>query len=184
MGKVPILRSPWLEFKSCLCCFPAPWPWESNATNGVLVLLYIKFCCCCSVMSKLCLSRVWLIFDLMDCSSPGSSVQGIFWARILQWVAISSSRGSSSPRDWSHGSCCVSCIADRFFIAEPLGKPTGNNKYYLYLTRLLKRIELKMRIKNETTIEVKHLLRVWHIRGFNKYLFLVLPSESSPVCSP
>ena len=37
--------------------------------------------------------------DLMDCSPPGSSVYGIFQARILEWVAISFSRGSSQPRD-------------------------------------------------------------------------------------
>ena len=35
----------------------------------------------------------------MDCSLPGSSVQGIFQAIILEWAAISSSRGSSQPRD-------------------------------------------------------------------------------------
>ena len=39
--------------------------------------------------------------DLMDCSLPGSSVHGIFQARILQWVAIFFSRGSSQPRDWT-----------------------------------------------------------------------------------
>ena len=37
--------------------------------------------------------------DPMDCSSPGSSVQGILQARILKWAAISSFRGSSQPRD-------------------------------------------------------------------------------------
>ena len=42
----------------------------------------------------------------MDCSLPGSSVPGILQARILEWVAISSSRGSSSLRD----RICVSCI--------------------------------------------------------------------------
>ena len=41
----------------------------------------------------------------MDCSPPGSSIHGIFQSRILEWVAISSSRGSSRPRDWT----CVSC---------------------------------------------------------------------------
>ena len=39
--------------------------------------------------------------DPMDCSPPGSSVYGIFQARILQWVVISYSRGSSWPRDWT-----------------------------------------------------------------------------------
>ena len=39
----------------------------------------------------------------MDCSLPGSSVHGIFQARVLEWVAISFSRGSSRPRDWTQG---------------------------------------------------------------------------------
>jgi len=38
----------------------------------------------------------------MDCSPPGSSIQGIFQARILEWLAISYSRGSSQPRDQTH----------------------------------------------------------------------------------
>ena len=50
-----------------------------------------------------------ILCDPMDCSPPGSSVHGIFQARILEWVAISSSRGSSRPRDQTHVSC-VSCI--------------------------------------------------------------------------
>ena len=45
----------------------------------------------------------------MDCSPPGFSVHGIVQARILEWVAISSSRGSSQPRDWT----CTSCIGRR-----------------------------------------------------------------------
>ena len=49
--------------------------------------------------------------DTTDNSLPGSSVHGIFPARIVEWVAISSSRGSSQPRDCTH----ISCIADRFF---------------------------------------------------------------------
>ena len=44
------------------------------------------------------LSRVRLC-DPMECSLPGSSVHGIFEARVLEWVAISFSRGSSQPRD-------------------------------------------------------------------------------------
>ena len=58
----------------------------------------------------------------MDCSPPGSSVCGILQARILEWVAMPSSRGSSQPRDGTHVSC-GSCIAGGFFITEPPGKP-------------------------------------------------------------
>ena len=50
----------------------------------------------------------------MDCSPPGSSVHGIFQARILGWVATPSSRGSSQPRDWTCISY-ISSIAGRFF---------------------------------------------------------------------
>ena len=39
------------------------------------------------------------LYDPMDCSLPGSSVHGILQARILEWVAMPSSRGSSQPRD-------------------------------------------------------------------------------------
>ena len=46
----------------------------------------------------------------MDASPPGSSVYGVLQARILEWVAIPLSRGSSSPRDQTR----VSCIAGRF----------------------------------------------------------------------
>ena len=48
--------------------------------------------------------------DLIDCSPPGSSVHGILQARILEWVAIPFSNGSSWPRNWTQ----VSCITDRF----------------------------------------------------------------------
>ena len=46
----------------------------------------------------------------MDCSPPGSSVHGISQARILEWVAVSLSRGSSRVRDQAHISC-ISCIS-------------------------------------------------------------------------
>ena len=49
--------------------------------------------------------------DPMDYSPPDSSVHGILQARILEWVAMPSSRGSSWPRDWTQ----VSSIAGRFF---------------------------------------------------------------------
>ena len=51
------------------------------------------------------------LWDSMDCSPQGSSVHGILLARILEWVAINFSRGSSQPMDWT----CISCIAGRVF---------------------------------------------------------------------
>ena len=49
--------------------------------------------CCCQLLSRVRLC------DPTDCSLPGSSVHGISQAAILEWVAISFSRGSSQPRD-------------------------------------------------------------------------------------
>ena len=57
---------------------------------------------------------------LRSYSPPGSFVHGISQARILEWVAISSSRGSSQPRDQTR----VSCVAGGFFTTESSEKPT------------------------------------------------------------
>ena len=73
---------------------------------------------CVCMHAQSCLT----LCDPMDCSQPGSSAQGILQGRILEWVAMPSSRGSSRPRDQTHISCCP-CIAGRFFITEPPGKP-------------------------------------------------------------
>ena len=53
-----------------------------------------------------------------DCSLPGSSVHGILQARVLEWLAIASSRGSSQPKDQFR----IFCIAGILFTAEPSGK--------------------------------------------------------------
>ena len=59
--------------------------------------------------------------DSMGCSLPGSSGHGILQARILEWVAVSSSKVSSCPRDRT----CVSSITDRLLTSESLGKSEG-----------------------------------------------------------
>ena len=77
---------------------------------------------CISVLTKCKVSHSVVSNSLwpMDCSPPGSSVRGILQARILEWVAISFSRGSSQHRDQTW----VLCIAGRFFSpSEPPGKP-------------------------------------------------------------
>ena len=61
----------------------------------------------------------------MDCRPPGSSVNGISQARILKWVAISFSKGSSWPRDQTRV-FCVSCIAGRFFTHWVIGEALTN----------------------------------------------------------
>ena len=70
-------------------------------------------CCCLVSMSSP------ILWDPMGCSTPGSSVPGIFQARILEWVAVSFSRGFSQPRKWT----CIPCMARRIFTTEASGKP-------------------------------------------------------------
>ena len=67
------------------------------------------------------------LWDLIDCSPSSSSVYGSFPEKIVQWVAISFSRGFSRPQDQPSVSCS-SCIAGGFFTAEPPGKPTIKRK--------------------------------------------------------
>ena len=65
----------------------------------------------------------------MDCSLPGSSIHGIFQARILEWVAISFSRRSSRPRDWTQ----VSRIVGRRFTVWAT-REAHHTYYYLFIT--------------------------------------------------
>ena len=67
------------------------------------------------------LSCVQLFVTPTDCSLP---VHWIFQVRILEWVAVSYSRGSSQPRDRTHVSC-ISCFAGRFFAGDTWGAPKG-----------------------------------------------------------
>ena len=93
-----LLTLSWISFQDFLLkSFP-----------GMLCVLSLQLC------STVC--------NPMDCSQPSSSVHGICQARILDWVAISSSRGSSPSRD-HRGISFGSCIAGRFFTTEPLRKP-------------------------------------------------------------
>ena len=62
-----------------------------------------------------------------DCSPPGSSIHGILQARILEWVAITFSRGFSWPRDQTHMSCISRQI---LLLSEPPGKPLHTTIFF------------------------------------------------------
>ena len=68
----------------------------SSELRDVLLFIYLF----------LCLSHIWPFCNPMDCSPPGFSGHGISQARLLQWVSISFSRGSS----WLKDQTCISCI--------------------------------------------------------------------------
>ena len=82
----------------------------------------------------------------MDCSLSGSSVHGIFQARVLEWIAISFSRGSSWPRNWTQ----VSRIAGRHFTIWAT-REAHNRKAYAPLILHLLLVELSYRGLNTKT---------------------------------
>ena len=73
---------------------------------------------------------VLLFCDPVNHSSPSSSVHGTFRARILEWVAISFSRGYSQSWDWIHVSCPLSCRQILYHLAT--GKALHMYIPYLY----------------------------------------------------
>ena len=93
-------------------------------------LVNVYFCYICPIEDACVLSRSVMSDSLRpyDCSPSDSSVHGIFPARIPEWVASSSSRGSSRPRDQTH----VSFITGGFFTTEPPRKLSLWRYYDLY----------------------------------------------------
>jgi len=74
--------------------------------------------------SSMCAESCLTLYDPMDCGPPGSSVQGILQGRILAWVVISFSRGSSQHRD---GTCFLHWQVDSSLLNH-LGSPGDSLK--------------------------------------------------------
>ena len=68
--------------------------WQKPTQYCKAMFLQLKVCVCVLVIQS-----YQTLCDCMECNPPGSSVHGIFQARILEWVTIPLSRGSSQPRD-------------------------------------------------------------------------------------
>ena len=105
------------SLQSCLTVRPHRWQptrlpcsWDSPSKNtGVGCHFLLQ---CLKVKSESEVAQSWpTLCDPTDYSLPGSTIHGIFQARILEWVAISFSKRSSWPRDWTR----VSCIIGRRF---------------------------------------------------------------------
>ena len=109
---------------------------EREGAKAPTYVMYWVFCCCCLV-TQLCLT----LCNSMDYSLPGFSILGILQARILKWIIISFSRGSSPPKDWT----CISCITGGLFTIEPQVRMcqiypehvTCSALYHLIFTRTL-----------------------------------------------
>ena len=98
-----VLDHLWFLLPSCFM-FSPPASHFMPQQNGTAFTLA---CSCLYVRTGT--QSTWLFASPMNCSLPGSSVLGILQGRTLEWVASSSSRGSSRPRDRT----CISCIGRR-----------------------------------------------------------------------
>ena len=134
-----LCKTSWLpRLKLDPCEVPCPWPcsipatiqpWVDGSTEGnkegdmqppswaPAVLLAWGGPRCHLGMSAQLFWSCLTVYDCVDCGPPGASVHGILQARIMEWVAMPSSRESSPPRDGTH----ISCIASGFFTAATTG---------------------------------------------------------------
>ena len=93
-----------LVWITCYLCINGP---TCLLSPSLKVTQYLPYKSMLVLVTQLCPT----LCDPVDCSLPGSSVHGIFQARVLEWGAISFSKRSSWPRDWTQ----VSCIVRRCF---------------------------------------------------------------------
>ena len=85
---------------------------------------------------------------------------GFFPAGILEWIAVSFSRGSFWPRDWIHVPY-ISCIVGRFFTAEPPGKPLDTLEHVHYIVATGKHLKLPEKLKYSPIHGVCVCVCVW-----------------------
>ena len=84
---------------------PAPsahHPWELHVNCVSCSVVYMGSVCVFVSVSVLVIQSCLTLYDLMDCTQPGSSIHGILQTRILEWVAMPSSRRTSQSRDQTH----------------------------------------------------------------------------------
>ena len=127
--------------------------WWASKHYRILILLCWRIdifirCFCCSVPKS-----SPTLFDCMDCSPSGFSVHGVFQARTLEWVAISFSRRSSWPRDWTWVSHTV---GRRFTVwatrkyKKDLNDPNNQDGVITYLEPNILECEVKEALGNGT----------------------------------
>ena len=109
----------------------APGPWEVGRSWRALKAVFRygqrSLCSSCCLVAQSCPT----FCNPMDCSPPGSSAHATSQARVLEWVAVPFSRRSFQLRDRTQ----VTCIAGRFFTAEPPGNDSQISVAHPWVSR-------------------------------------------------
>ena len=87
------------------------WEWLIESRQRRPVFTYSAATCLCAFLCAQSFQLSLTLSDLVDCSPPDFSVHGIVQARILEWIAMPSSRGSS----WHRTQTRISCLVGEFF---------------------------------------------------------------------
>ena len=160
-GKHYFLTKP----RCCLCILFKTTFWLPLAMNRCWPVKWNLFLSLrVSSVAQSCLT----LCDPIDCSLPGSSVHRIFQARILEWLAISFSKGSSQPQNRTWVSC-VSCIAHQSLTHWAIGNYLHIKKWTL--------LEVQRCYSECSDHMLRTLLRMWEIvKQYYFYPVSILPN--------
>ena len=147
---------------------PSQTPWAGNSGDRPSKMSFIK--CCGGLRSTLdlrttvCMHAESLLLcpnlcGPMDCSPPASSVHGVLWARIPEWVVVPFSKRSSQSRDRTW----VSWIAGRFFTiwASHQGSPSSLGQTSLHSASLYCALQTLQCLPVESTNWTLHWRSLW-----------------------
>ena len=117
----------------------------------------------------------------MDFSLLGSSFHGISQVRILEWVAISFSKESSWPRDWTHASCIGKQILYHWAVREALKHAFFWQATERMFSKSLKVLGGSVCSTNQSTWQKQLVVRAWgsKTQGFSCLVFLVFWAQNS-----
>ena len=107
------------------------------------------------------LSHVWFFWNPMDCSPPGASVHGILQRSILEWVAMSSSRGSSQLKGWTQVSRAPVLQADSLLLCPLSGEAHTYSTDHCFCVTMQENAQKKCVKKGHSALTVAHEIVCW-----------------------
>ena len=117
----------------------------------------------CYLVAQSCSTLLW---TFLDCSPPGSSVNGILQARILKWVAISLSRESSQPRDRTS----VFCVGRWILYCWDTWEAPKDYELLSFLTTYIGRLSFLHILQRKPFSATDWIQKVWESVWINMHI--------------